>query len=299
MWEPPGNSQSTHTMHTRTGHLPTHRRRLAGAALAVAVTVVAAGPAAPAVGADRITLDTGGQPPAAVAAVQAAIDTFEARYGSNPCWDDLTIGFRGLNGMRSVYLPGSDHIDVNPDRSASGMRRAVIHELGHHVTITCGLTNDPEFTDYYYQATGLPPSRGWFDYNDWWSKAPVEWLAESFYTLLTGVTSDRIPRSGRGVALVANALDGKPLRPPAVAAGSDRSPTQSSRTARSTDPRSTDHNSSPASTSSIAACLLAHGNGIAGCPHHGRFTLDGPPAPSPYRSAPADTRPTRPRLVRD
>lgn len=160
-------------------------------------------------------VDTSGGSGQEARIVSDAAAIWEANLGvRRSCSTGVTIVFEELSGRRGEYRPGARTVALDPRRPRSGLPATVAHELSHHTFLSCGAFADPEFTDAFYRAQGLPPGRGWFDYGAGWSATPAEHFAEAMAAVTTGRSEGGITITDATRSVVRAWLAGAPLPKP-------------------------------------------------------------------------------------
>lgn len=153
--------------------------------------------------------------------VQSIVDSaYDEWYGSlgsrQSCSSGVTMVYEVLDGRRGEYRTKTGEVVIDPTDSTSAMGAIVVHELGHHTFLACGVFADEDFTAAFYASQGLPEDRDWFDYAAGWAATPAEHFAEAMAITIYGSGEGGIPVATETTALVSRWLSGAPIAPPAV-----------------------------------------------------------------------------------
>lgn len=142
-------------------------------------------------------------PSGAMTVVVPAVDSFESYFWKfAACLGEPTIVFEDLPGRKGEYRVGLSTVALNPNRSVAEMPQVVVHELGHHLMVVCGIDQDRSFQEAFYASQGIPLGRGWYDYSNGWSATPAEQFSEAVSLIVLGTNTDRIGLSKAAVDLV-------------------------------------------------------------------------------------------------
>ncbi len=158
------------------------------------------------------TVDTSGGSGREVQVVSETVATWEANLGARrTCSAGVVVVFEDLPDRRGEYRPGSRTVVVDVGRPLDALPATVSHELAHHTFLACGAFADPDLTERFYAAQGLPASRGWFDYGAGWAATPAEQFAETLALATTGRAEGGIRITDTARRVVAAWLAGSPL----------------------------------------------------------------------------------------
>ena len=134
-----------------------------------------------------------GEPTGALEIVLPAVNAFDRAFETfSGCLGEPTVLFEDLPGRKGEYRVGISTIALNPNRATQGMDQVVVHELAHHLMISCEIDKNTSFRDAFYASQGIPPTRGWYDYSAGWSEAPAEQFAEAVSLYVLSRNTNRI-----------------------------------------------------------------------------------------------------------
>jgi hypothetical protein len=122
------------------------------------------------------------------------------------CVGDVSIRVEELDDRLGEYRAQEALVVVSSHVPSSRLPHVLIHELSHHIFVSCGLIEDVEFTTAFYAAQRIPTDRGWFDYSSGWAETPAELFAEAVTELLLGVPAPDVTIHPETLAVVANWL---------------------------------------------------------------------------------------------
>ena len=147
--------------------------------------------------------------------VDAAYADWHGSLGARQeCSSGVSIVYDELPGRRGEYRTDSAQVVIDPNDSVAGMAAIVVHELSHHTFLACGAFADPDLTDAFYAAQGIPADRGWFDYSAGWSQTPAEHFAESMAVAIGASGEGAVAVSQEAVTLLTRWLAGAPVAEP-------------------------------------------------------------------------------------
>ncbi|GEM_PF-2666557 len=204
-------------------------------ALVTALTLLAPGPLL-----SVVAVDTSGGSGREAQVVSETAATWEASLGARrTCSAGVTVVFEDLPNRRGEYRPASRTVVVDVGRPLDALPATVSHELAHHTFLACGAFADPDLTDRFYAAQGLPTSRGWFDYGAGWAATPAEQFAETLALVTTGRAEGGVRVTATARRVVAAWLAGSPLptvTPPAAPSSPSGSPPPATKERETTSP---------------------------------------------------------------
>lgn len=154
-----------------------------------------------------ISIEAAGASPKVVAAVTAAVSTFDDAVAAVGCVGPARVVVEKIK-WRGEYRTATATVAINPNRAAKSLTYTTIHELSHHAMISCRLFEDATFTAAFFESQGIAADRGWFDYSAGWSATPAEQFADALAYVISGQRDSRVRLSVGTIALVEGWLTG-------------------------------------------------------------------------------------------
>jgi hypothetical protein len=158
-----------------------------------------------------MAIDPGAATAEQFAAARTTIAEFEVAFSAHgPCIDRASVSFAQLD-QSGEYQPAAEQVLIDVDLPPDQVRMALLHELGHHVSVHCGAIDDPGFTAAFYRAQGIPSQRDWYDFSAGWTANPAEQLAEAIVKMISGHQNSSVPIAAASVEVVSAWANGHPL----------------------------------------------------------------------------------------
>ncbi len=186
-----------------------------------------------------VTVDSTNGTPGAVASAEKGARLWQSALSARGgCLGNAAITFGQLSGRKGEYDTKTAIVTIDQDVADSKVAGVVIHELAHHAHLRCGAYADDAFTTAFYQAQGLPQSRGWFDYSAGWAATPAEIFAEAVAAVVIGKKPHAISVTGDALRVVEAWMKNRPLPDltPAPASTSTTTTTTTTTTSPTTSP---------------------------------------------------------------